>query len=340
MLNRKLLLYLSYLAAFAAVSYAALKLTTLGWNFMAPSLPSGHVPATPPAALERTVTDLAVAIGPRDVFRNNLDKLRRAEDYLTRRLRAAGYKVEFQEYPANGTVARNIIATKPGSSKPGEIILIGAHYDTYDNPGADDNASGTACLLDLAEYAAARGYERTLTFVAFGNEEPPFFKKPGMGSAVYARAARARGDDIKAALILEMTGYFTERRMSQRYPPLIGPFLPGRGNFIAQIADFGSRDLASGIDKDFRAASPLPLRTMALPRQVPGVDLSDHRSFWNAGYRAVMFTDTAFYRNKNYHLDSDLPGTLDYRYMAAFMDGLKGALGPLAGATGQRAEKK
>ncbi|MHB0995708.1 MAG: M28 family peptidase [Elusimicrobiales bacterium] len=340
MFNRKHLAYLAYLIAFAAASYIALKLTTVGWNFLAPSYPAGHAPASSPEKLKKTVTDLASDIGPRDVFRNNLDKLRRAEVYIAGRLAAAGYKVEFQEFPAAGTVARNIIASKPGLSAGGGIILVGAHYDTYDNPGADDNASGVACLLDLAEYAAAGRYEKTLVFAAFANEEPPFFKTAGMGSEVYARAARARGDDIRAAVILEMTGYFTERRISQRYPPLIGPFMPGRGNFIAQIANFPSRELAGEIDAAFRAASPLPLRTMALPSAVPGVDFSDHRSFWNTGYRAVMFTDTAFYRNRNYHLDSDLPDTLNYAYMAAFMDGLKGALWKLAGETGQRTAKK
>lgn len=340
MLSKKHLLYLAYLAAFAAASYTALKLTTVGWNFLAPSLPAGHAAATSPEKLRRTVTDLASAIGPRDVFRNNLDKLRRAEVYIAGRLAAAGYKVEFQEFPAAGTVARNIVASKPGLSAGAGTVLVGAHYDTYDNPGADDNASGVACLLELAEAAAGRNMQKTVVFAAFANEEPPFFKTPGMGSAVYARAARARGDDIRAAVILEMTGYFTERRISQRYPPLIGPFMPGRGNFIAQISNFNSRELAGGIDAAFRAASPLPLRTMALPNSVPGVDFSDHRSFWNAGYRAVMFTDTAFYRNRNYHQDSDLPDTLNYAYMAAFMDGLKGALAELAGEAGQRAAKK
>ena len=340
MFTRKHLLYLAYLLVFAAASYIALKLTTVGWNFLAPSLPAGHAAATSPEKLKRTVTDLASRIGPRDVFRNNLDSLRRAEVYIAGRLSAAGYKVEFQEFPASGTVARNIVATKPGLSPGGEIVLAGAHYDTYDNPGADDNASGVACLLELAEYAAARSFGRTVVFAAFANEEPPFFKTPGMGSAVYAREARRRGDNIRAAVILEMTGYFTERRISQRYPPLIGPFMPGRGNFMAQIANFKSRDLAGEIDAAFRAASPLPLRTLALPSAVPGVDFSDHRSFWDAGYRAVMFTDTAFYRNRNYHQDSDLPDTLNYAYMAAFMDGLKAALGKLAGEAGQRAAKK
>ena len=318
------------LALFTAAAYLVIKLSTLGWNFLAPSYPAGHITATSPEDLRRTVTHLAVEIGARDVFRNNRPRLRRAEDYIAGRLRAAGYRVEFQEYPSAGTVARNIIASKPGASRPGETVLLGAHYDTYDNPGADDNASGVACLLELAEYAAKKNFGRTVTFAAFANEEPPFFKTAGMGSAVYAHAALERRDDLKAVLILEMTGYFTERRLSQRYPPLIGPFMPGRGNFIAQVSNVASRSLAGEADRAFRAATPLPLRTVSLPEFVPGVDYSDHRDFWKAGYKAVMFTDTAFYRNRNYHKDSDLPGTLNYAYMAAFTDGMKGVLDALA----------
>jgi len=183
----------------------------------------------------------------------------------------------------------------------------------------------------LADYAAAKSYGRTLKFIAFTNEEPPFFKKEGMGSAVYAKAARAAGDDIKAAIVLEMTGYFSEERFSQRYPPLIGPFMPQKGNFIAQISNFPSRKTAGRIDSAFRAASDLPLRTVSLPSFVPGVDFSDHRSFWQAGYPAVMFTDTSFYRTPHYHKGSDLPDTLNYEYMAAFMDGVKAAVDELAG---------
>ena len=319
------------LLVFTAAAYLVLKLTTVGWNFLAPSYPAGHATATSPEDLRRTVTHLAVEIGARDVFRNNRPRLRRTEDYISGRLRAAGYKVEVQEYPSAGTFARNIIASKPGSARPGESVLVGAHYDTYDNPGADDNASGVACLLELAEYASKKSFGRTVTFAAFANEEPPFFKTAGMGSAVYARAALERRDDIKAVLILEMTGYFTEERLSQRYPPLIGPFMPGRGNFIAQVSNFASRGLAGEADKAFRAATPLPLRTVSLPEFVPGVDYSDHRDFWKAGYKAVMFTDTSFYRNRHYHKDSDLPDTLNYAYMAAFADGMKGVLGALAG---------
>jgi Zn-dependent M28 family amino/carboxypeptidase len=328
MIPKKFTLHLLF---FTLAAVAAFKVTTIGWNFLAPAYSGRNGGPTSPEKLKRAVTVLAAEIGPRDLFNNNKARLRKAEDYISGRLKAAGYKVEFQEYYSGGVKVKNIIAERRGASAPSEIILFGAHYDTFNNPGADDNASGVAGLLDLADYAAAHSYARTLRFAAFVNEEPPFFKKEGMGSAVYAAAAAKRGDDIKAALVLEMIGYFTERRISQRYPPFIGPFFPSRGNFIAQISDFRSSGLAAQNKKAFTAASTLPLRTAVLPAFVPGADYSDHRSFWRAGYPAVMFTDTSFYRTPHYHKASDLPDTLNYEYMAAFLDGMKAVLDDLAG---------
>lgn len=322
--------YVLNLVIFTAAAYAAVKLTTLGWNFLAPVYPGGPT-LTRPEKLRASVTALAVEIGPRDLYNNNKARLRRTEDYLTARFKAAGCRVEYQEYMSSAVKVKNIVCVKEGLAAKNETVVVGAHYDTYNNPGADDNASGVAGLLELAEYAAAKKYSRTVKFIAFVNEEPPFFRSDGMGSAVYAKAAAERKEDIKAALVLEMIGFFSEKKMSQRYPPLIGPFFPGRGNFIAQVSDFGSRKLAGRIDKAFRGASKLPLRTVSLPAFVPGVDYSDHRSFWLAGYPAVMFTDTSFYRTPHYHRPTDLPDTLNYGYMAAFMDGMKAVLDDLSG---------
>lgn len=318
------------LLLFVLSAYICLKITTLGWYFLSPHYSGRHPRGASPEQLRAAVTALASEIGPRDLFNNNRSKLRLAEDYILRRFKSSGCEVEQHEYHAAGVPVRNIICVKHGLRKPEEIILLGAHYDTFNNPGADDNASGIAALLALADHASGKEFGRTIKFAAFVNEEPPFFRHEGMGSAVYAASAAARGEDIKVAVILEMIGYFTEARASQRYPPLIGPFFPSRGNYAAQISDIRSAGTAFRIADSFRGASTLPLRTAVLPSFVPGADYSDHRSFWRAGYPAVMFTDTAFYRNPHYHKSTDLPETLNYEYMASLTDGLRAVLDDLA----------
>ncbi|MDD2805877.1 MAG: M28 family peptidase [Elusimicrobiales bacterium] len=327
MLTKRRLLQLFGIAAACA---AGLALSMLGWNMFAPAYTGGPT-LTGQAELKAAVTTLSVDIGPRDLYNNNLPRLRRAEDYITARFKAAGCAVEVQEYLASGVKVKNISCVKTGASAPGEVIVVGAHYDTFNNPGADDNASGTAGVLALADYAKGRTYARTVKFAAFVNEEPPFFRGEGMGSKIYADAAAARGEDIRAALVLEMIGYFSEARFSQRYPPLVGVFLPDRGNFIAQVSNIASRELAGRADRAFRGASDLPLATVSLPSFVRGADFSDHRSFWAHGWPAVMFTDTSFYRTPHYHKATDLPATLNFEHMAAFLDGMRAVLDDLAG---------
>ncbi len=313
-----------------AAGAAALGLSIRGWDLFSATYPGGPT-LTDAAGLKAAVTELAVNIGPRDLYNNNKARLRLAKEYITARFKAAGCEVEYQEYPASGVKVNNIACVKPGASLPGETVVVGAHYDTFNNPGADDNASGVAGLLALADRAKGRRYARTVKFVAFVNEEPPFFRHAGMGSKVWADAAAARGENIKAAVVLEMIGYFSEKRFSQSYPPLVGLFLPDRGDFIAQVSNLASRDLAGRADRVFRGAADLPLRTVSLPSFVRGSDNSDHRSFWAHGWPAVMFTDTSFYRTPNYHKASDLPDTLNFGYMAAAVDGVGAVLDDLAG---------
>jgi len=314
-----------HLLVFTVVAYALLKSTTIGWNFWSGSYRGGASPEIA-ADLRKHVTKLAGEIGGRDVFRRNERALKTAGEYITAQFKSYGYKVEFQDYPLAGGISRNITAVKTGTQLPEESVLVGAHYDTFGNPGADDNASGVAGLLTLARLMAGTSAARTLKFVAFANEESPFFRTENMGSAVWARAAAQRKEKIKAAIVLEMLGYYSEQPNSQKYPPLIGPFQPNKGNYIAQISNFSSRGLARAIDGEFKKNSTLPLKTIVLPALVPGVDYSDHRNFWSRDYQAVMFTDTSFYRNRNYHKCTDLPETLNYEYMAALIAGLKPAL--------------
>lgn len=314
-----------YLIAFSIVTYAALKTTTRGWNSWSGSY-RGGAPAEITSDLKAHVARLAGEIGPRDIYRNNAANLKAAEEYIASRLKSYGYKVEFQDYPLAGVTARNITGIKTGALVPEETVIVGAHFDTFGNPGADDNSSGVAGMLTLARLLAKTPAARTMKFVAFANEEPPFFRTEDMGSAVWAGAAAARKEKIKAAIVLEMIGYYSEKPSSQKYPPFIGPFQPNKGNFIAQISNFSSRGIARAIDREFRKNSTLPLVTIVLPSIVPGVDYSDHRNFWKNGYPAVMFTDTSFYRNANYHKSTDAPATLNYEYMAGLVAGLKPAI--------------
>jgi hypothetical protein len=163
---------------------------------------------------------------------------------------------------------------------------------------------------------------RTLRFVAFVNEEPPFFRTTLMGSRVYASGARKRNERITAMISLETMGYFTEARGSQSYPPILSLFYPDRGNFIAFVSNLGSRSLLRRCIGTFRETTPFPSEGLAAPSLVPGVAWSDQWAFWKEGYPAIMLTDTAMYRNPHYHKANDLPDRLDYSRMARVVTGM------------------
>lgn len=274
--------------------------------------------------LKHHVYKLAHEIGDRSIF--NYDKLAEAADYITQELESFGYDVEFQEYTTSDLIVKNIITTKIGEEKPEEIIIVGAHYDTCFNPGADDNGSAVAGLLELARFMSDKQVNRSIKFIAFVNEEPPFFKSEEMGSRVYVRAAKARGEDIKDVLILESIGYYTDRPHSQQYPLFFGPFYPNKGNFIAIVGDFRSRQLVKKVVSSFKNQNQFPIESIVTFGFVTGVDFSDNWSFWKGGYPAVMITDTAFYRNPNYHSHSDTYETLNYESLAEVVKGLSAVL--------------
>jgi len=195
-------------------------------------------------------------------------------------------------------------------------IVVGAHYDTVPgSPGADDNASGVAVLIELS--AMLRDLQ--IRFVAFANEEAPYYLSPEMGSFVYARD---RGKGVRAMFSLEMLGYYRDEPGSQRYPPPLGLFYPDRGNFIAFVADLGSFSLVRKARRLFSRNCEFPSEWLAAPSIIPGLAWSDHWSFRQHGYPAVMVTDTAFYRYPHYHLPSDTPEKLDYERMAQVTLGL------------------
>ncbi len=311
------------------VAFVFIKFTTYGSKFWATQTPVVlETDNSSARTIKKRVHFLSEEVGDRSVF--NHKNLEKAKDYIAKEFKTSGYSVEFQTYKAAAKDASNIIAVKKGRLAPDEVVIIGAHYDTEGTKGADDNASGTACLLELADRFSKSQPAKTLKFIAFVNEEPPFFTNDLMGSMVYAGRAKKDGENIKAAIVLEMLGFYSQKPFSQRYPPFIGPFYPNRGNFVAIVGNLNSRDIVSSAGNSFRSKSTFPVETAVLPFWIPGVAFSDHYSFWKNGYKAVMVTDTAFFRNSNYHKASDTADTLNYDYMSEIVNGLESVIKNLA----------
>lgn len=274
--------------------------------------------------LKRHVYKLSAEIGDRSVFR--YEQLQQAQKYITSEFRSLGYRVELQEYKVYGKSVHNIIAVKKGTTNSEELIVVGAHYDTCFNPGADDNASGIAGLIELAEILSKKKTNINIEFVAFVNEEPPFFKTDDMGSLVYAKWAKKENKKIKAAVILEMIGYYINEPNSQKYPPLFGLFYPNKGNFIAVVGNFKSKWLTKEVTSSFKKHSSFPIEAISTFEFISGIDFSDHWAFWQQGYPAVMITDTSFYRYAHYHEKSDTHDKLNYEAIAEVVKGLSGVL--------------
>ena len=280
--------------------------------------------------LKAHVITLGREIGERNIWHPRA--LRRAAEYIQDVWTAQGYQVVPHEYKVRGQTWANLEVVCAGSDRSSEIVLIGAHYDSViGSPGANDNGTGVAALLEIARCFTTQQPQRTVRFVAFVNEEPPFFFTREMGSQAYARAARRRGDDIRAMLSLETIGYYRDEPKSQHYPPLFNLFYPDRGNFIAFVSNLRSRPLLKQAVAAFRAASDFPAEHVATPAVVPGVSWSDHRSFWAKGYRALMVTDTAFYRYPYYHTSRDTPDKVDYPAFTRVTEGLCAVVASLAG---------
>jgi len=244
--------------------------------------------------------------------------LETAARYIEAALARQGHQPQSQYFESGGRKVRNIEA---GSGD----IVVGAHYDSVPgSPGADDNASGVAVLLELA------AMRLPVRFVAFANEEMPYFYSAEMGSFAYAKRARERGERIRAMFSLEMLGYYRDAAGSQRYPPPLGLFYPDRADFIAFVGDLGARALVRTSIRKFRQSAAFPSEGVAAPGFVPGVTWSDHWSFRQHGYDAIMVTDTAFNRYPHYHLPTDTPDKLDYERMARVTLGLAAMLKDLA----------
>lgn len=315
------------------------------WAYFALLVMPGRSHSGPlPAATERQaslavelnthVSALAKDIGLRSTF--NPRGMNDAAQYIKAQMAAYGYGEPGETFPERGSRVPNLAYESRGTSRPSEIIVIGAHYDTYQGtPGADDNASGVAGCLAIAKAMAGKPQARTVRFVYFVNEEPPAFWTPDMGSWVYAKACRASNDDIRAMISIECIGYFADGAGSQKYPPVIGGVLrrlyPDTGNFITFVGNVGSRSLVKRSIRTFREKAAFPSEGVALPAWMPGIGWSDQWAFWQEGYDAIMVTDTAPFRNPNYHLMSDKPHTLDYDRMARVVEGIEHVTLDLAG---------
>jgi hypothetical protein len=336
--RRRLVTGLVPLALVAAL--AALAATS--WALMIRMPGRSHTGALPPlvpaeeesrARLSAHVAELAGRIGERNFRRP--EALAAAAAYVEAELAALGYQVVSQPFTVDGQPFRNVEATLAGHERADEVVVVGGHYDSVvGTPGADDNATGTAAVIELARLLRDVPLERTVRFVAFVNEEPPFFLTAHMGSRVYARAAARRGDRIVAMLSLETIGYYTDAPGSQHYPPPLGALYPSRGDFIGFVGNVASRALVRRSVAAFRRHAPFPSQGVAAPSWVPGVFWSDHDSFWREGYPALMITDTAPFRNPAYHSAADTPDRVDYPRMARVVHGVAAVVRELAGGRG------
>jgi Zn-dependent M28 family amino/carboxypeptidase len=315
--------------AFAGVALWATMIRMPGASFTGPLAPLTEAERAVEAGLRRDVQALAGEIGDRSVQRH--EGLVAAAAYLERSFASAGYPVARQTYEVEGKACDNVEAERRGGARANEIVVIGAHYDSVAGTvGADDNASGVAALLALARSFASEKPARTLRFVAFANEEPPWFQHYEMGSLVYAKRSRARGERIVAMLSLETLGYYTDRPGTQHYPAPFGLFYPTTGDFIGFVGDTSSRDLVRRVVSTFRASTAFPSEGVAAPGAIPGIGWSDHWSFWQQGYPAVMVTDTAPFRYPHYHERRDTPGELSYAPMARVVVGIARVVEDLA----------
>jgi len=274
--------------------------------------------------LKEHVLKLSEELGPRDVTHpGNLNKV---ADYIGGQFRLYSENVADQPYMADGLEVRNVHAFLGPETK--ERIVVGAHYDVAGpNPGADDNASGVAGLLELARLLSAEELPTMMELVSYTLEEPPYFFSKKMGSYIHAKSLKDEGIELKGMLALEMIGFFTDESKSQRFPIfLLRPFYPSTGNFIAVVGSLFQRKIVRIVKKAMRQASPLDVQSINAPKLLPGIALSDHLNYWRNGYQAVMITDTSFYRNPNYHTPYDIADTLDYERMAMVVKGVKEAV--------------
>ncbi len=283
--------------------------------------------------LEKYVRVLAGDIGERNL--ENYRKLRAAAFWIESSLGPSnmGYTVERQNYQVEGEEVWNVVAALPGLERAREVVVVGAHYDTVPGcPGANDNGTGIAALLSLANAFSGTRPARTIHFAAFVNEEPPYFQTDRMGSAVFAKQLAQQGTQVAAMISLETIGYYSDAPGSQKLPEglPVGSF-PDAGNFIAFVGNPGSKALVELAAESYgNAGVGVPAQVAVLPETIEGVGWSDHWSFWREGYPAMMVTDTAPFRYPHYHEPTDTPDQIDFERFTEVVKGMQAVVEALA----------
>lgn len=316
------------IVALAAIVFAAFAATIPALMFSLPE--KSYTGPLPPLSAEETriaanLRRHVAAIASREHNLYTPAALEAAARYIETELIELGYTPQAHPYEAGGERVRNIEVRLEGAGR--EAYVIGAHYDSViGSPGANDNGSGVAAALELARLARGGSRTRALHFVWFVNEEPPFYRGEEMGSRRYVKMIGARGDRIAGMFSLETIGYYSDAPGSQQYPPPLGLIYPQTGNFIGFVSNVSSRSLLRDAIGAFRRHARFPSEGVAAPAFIPGIDWSDHASFWEARHPALMITDTALYRYPHYHRATDTPDKVDYERLARVVTGLHGML--------------
>jgi Zn-dependent M28 family amino/carboxypeptidase len=278
-----------------------------------------------PAGSPRGVVEALATIDPPRSAAHP-ESLERAARFIAAQLTAAGLKPELQPFRVGSNQYFNVSALVGSGNR--KRIVVGAHYDVYgENPGADDNASGIAALLQIASKVASQSLPLDVELVAFALEEPPYFGSENMGSVHHARALARSGTQVAVMFSLEMLGYYSDEPGSQKYPqPHLANYFSTTGNYIAVLGLSDDAQLLEQIRKAMSAATDLKAFTLSGPPDFPGISQSDHFNYWRQGFPAVLVTDTANFRNPHYHQDSDKPETLDYVRLQKAADAVHAAV--------------
>jgi hypothetical protein len=316
-----------------ALAVAVLALPIAGWrayHFMFDLPGASHQGALPAMTAEeraisaRLKTHVATVAKERHI--GKYDELEKAARYIERTLEGYGYKTVPQEYTVSGKKVRNIEVTIEPAKPDAETIVVGAHYDSAeDTPGANDNASGTASLLELARLLPdLKGKAgKRIRIVFFVNEEPPYFATADMGSARYARMLKERGERVRAMFSLETMGFYSDTPGSQKYPMPLNALFPNTADFVSFVGMLGSRELVHDAMRSFRAHTQFPTVGGVAPGFIKGIAWSDHRSFDREGFQALMITDTALFRYPHYHEPTDTPEKIDNDRLARVTKGVE-----------------